>query len=256
MCLPLPSPHPSSNSNHPIPTRSWFFPGPGVVAAAADAGTAATIGIFIISGLLLQKGESLAAIRSTAAVTYGLTAILAITPLLAFAILRLPLRPREMALGLAVFACMPTTLSANVTLTTAASGNTAVALLLTVASNTLAVSRLPAWWWLGEGRTNAPAQAAERLRPPTVRLAAGPPPIDPQTLPPSPSTHLCSASSLLPLQVFTIPAMLSLVLGSGAAGVAAFDAAHLFRNLLKTVLLPLMTGAALQAVVPGARWAG
>lgn len=110
-------------------------------------GTYATTGIFIISGLLLQKGESLAAVRSTAAVAYGLTAILAVTPLLAFAALRLPLAPREMALGLAVFLTMPTTLSANVTLTTAAAGNTAVALLLTIASNTLGV-RAP---WGGAG---------------------------------------------------------------------------------------------------------
>ena len=123
----------------PSTARSWFFPGPGVAAASADVGTFATIGIFVVSGLLLQKGESLAAVRSTAAVAYGLAVILALSPLLAFGLLRLPLQPREMALGLAVFACMPTTLSANVTLTTAAAGNTAVALLLTVASNTLAV---------------------------------------------------------------------------------------------------------------------
>lgn len=103
-------------------------------------GVAATIGIFIISGLLLQRGESLAAVRSTTALAYGLTAILAVTPLAAFAMLRVPLQPPQMALGLAVFACMPTTLSANVTLTSAANGNTAVALLLTLVSNMLGVS--------------------------------------------------------------------------------------------------------------------
>jgi predicted Na+-dependent transporter len=52
------------------------------------------------------------------------------------------------------------------------------------------------------------------------------------------------------LQVFTIPPLLSLVLGSGA-GVANFDAAALFRNLVSTVLLPLLAGASLQAVIPG-----
>lgn len=50
--------------------------------------------------------------------------------------------------------------------------------------------------------------------------------------------------------MFTIPATLSLVLGSGA-GVANFEAARLFRNLVLTVLLPLLAGAAAQAVVPG-----
>lgn len=115
------------------------MPAAGTAAAAAGAGPAATIGIFFISGLLLQRGESLAALRSTVAVAYGLVTVLLITPLLALAIVRLPLQPPEVALGLAIFCCMPTTLSANVMLTTASGGNTAVALLLTIASNTLAV---------------------------------------------------------------------------------------------------------------------
>lgn len=115
------------------------MPKAGTAAAAAGAGPAATIGIFFISGLLLQKGESLAALRSTAAVAYGLITVLLVTPLLALGIVRLPLQPPEVALGLAIFCCMPTTLSANVMLTTVSGGNTAVALLLTIASNTLAV---------------------------------------------------------------------------------------------------------------------
>lgn len=117
----------------------WLFPGPGVAAANADAGLAATVGIFVISGLLLQRGETAAAVRATAALAYGLLAILAVTPLAAFAMLRLPVQPPEVALGLAIFCCMPTTLSTGVTLTVASSGNAAVALLLTVASNMLSV---------------------------------------------------------------------------------------------------------------------
>ncbi|KAL4858529.1 putative sodium/metabolite cotransporter [Chlorella vulgaris] len=167
----------------------WFFPAVGVAAAEANAQLVATVFIFIISGLLLQRGETAAALRATSALAYGLLAILAVTPLAAFGVLRLPLAPKEVALGLAVFCCMPTTLSTGVTLTVASSGNAAVALLLTVASNMLAV--------------------------------------------------------------FTIPPLLSLVLGSGA-GVANFDAAALFRNLVSTVLLPLLAGASLQAVIPGA----
>lgn len=56
------------------------------------------------------------------------------------------------------------------------------------------------------------------------------------------------------MQVFTIPVMLSLVLGS-AAGLASFDAMQLFSNLVTAVLLPLLAGAATQALVPGG-WAG
>ncbi|KAL4447317.1 hypothetical protein ABPG77_007350 [Micractinium sp. CCAP 211/92] len=171
-------------------TIGWFFPALGVAAAGAELHLGATIGIFVVSGLLLQRGEMLTALRSTAALAYGLVAILAATPLLALAVLRLPLQPPEMALGLAVFCCMPTTLSACVALTTASGGNAAVALLLTVTTNMLGV--------------------------------------------------------------FSIPSMLSVVLGSGA-GVASFDTLTLFRNLVLTVLLPLLGGAALQAIIPGAQ---
>lgn len=50
--------------------------------------------------------------------------------------------------------------------------------------------------------------------------------------------------------MFTIPVMLSLVLGS-AAGLTSFNAMDLFRNLVTAVLLPLMAGAATQALLPG-----
>jgi sodium/bile acid cotransporter 7 len=125
-------------------TLGWCFPAAGVAAAAANGQVAATIGIFVISGLLLQRGETAAALRATSALLYGMLAILAVTPLAAFGVLRLPLSPPEMALGLAVFCCMPTTLSTGVTLTVASSGNAAVALMLTVASNMLAVRLGPA----------------------------------------------------------------------------------------------------------------
>lgn len=227
------------------------MPKAGTAAAAAGAGPAATIGIFFISGLLLQKGESLAALRSTAAVAYGLITALLITPLLALGIVRLPLQPPEVALGLAIFCCMPTTLSANVMLTTVSGGNTAVALLLTIASNTLAVraagcacscagqwvaSRVPAAggaWPAGLAAHAAPHwSAGGSCAPGNIPQARA-------------SSHRLPAP-----QVFTIPVMLSLVLGS-AAGLTSFNAVELFRNLVTAVLLPLMAGAATQAVVPG-----
>lgn len=98
------------------------------------------LGIFFASGLLLQPS----ALESRAALAYGLVAILAAAPLLAFAVLRLPLQPPEMALGLAVFCCMPTTLSACVAITAVSGGSTAVARLLAVVTNMLGVSALQA----------------------------------------------------------------------------------------------------------------
>ena len=57
------------------------------------------------------------ALSAWGATLYGFVAILALTPLAAHAALALPLAPRELALGLAVFCCMPTTLSSGVSLT-------------------------------------------------------------------------------------------------------------------------------------------
>jgi sodium/bile acid cotransporter 7 len=152
------------------------------------------VGIFVISGLLLQRGETVAALRSPLALAFGLASILALTPAAALLCLALPLQPREVALGLAVFCCVPTTLSTCVTLTNACAGNAAVALLLVVASN-----------------------------------MAG---------------------------VFTIPVVLGAVLGAAGGAAPAFNPAALFRNLVATVLLPLLGGVALQLAVPGERVAG
>jgi sodium/bile acid cotransporter 7 len=75
------------------------------------------MGIFIISGLGLRRGEALRALSAWGAILYGFTSILFITPLAALVVLRLPLGLPELAFGLAVFCCMPTTLSSGVSLT-------------------------------------------------------------------------------------------------------------------------------------------
>jgi sodium/bile acid cotransporter 7 len=167
----------------------WLCPGPGTLAAARNLQTFSTIGIFTISGILLQKGEAVAALRSPVAIAFGIISTLFITPLAAFGVMRLPLHPPEMALGLAVFCCVPTTLSTCVTLSNACKGNSAIALLLVIVTNVLGV--------------------------------------------------------------FTIPAMLSLVLGGSAAGAASFDPTALFKSLVKFVLLPLLGGVVLQTTIPG-----
>ncbi|KAL4550462.1 hypothetical protein Ndes2526B_g08597 [Nannochloris sp. 'desiccata'] len=85
----------------------WLCPGPGTFAAARNLQTFSTIGIFIISGILLQRGEAAAALRSPIAIAFGILSTLLITPLAAFGVMRLPLHPPEMALGLAVFLLCP-----------------------------------------------------------------------------------------------------------------------------------------------------
>ena len=54
---------------------------------------------------------------SQGAYVLGLISILLLTPLASKAVLMLPLQPYELAVGLAVFCCMPTSLSANIALT-------------------------------------------------------------------------------------------------------------------------------------------
>lgn len=55
--------------------------------------------------------------NQSGAVAFGVASILFLTPLISLAVLRLPLQPPELALGLAVFCCMPTALSSGITLT-------------------------------------------------------------------------------------------------------------------------------------------
>jgi len=117
--------------------------GPGLVFARIGLQRFTTAGIFIISGLSMRGGETAEATRAVGAIAYGLAAILLLTPLAAFLVLRMPVQPEALVLGLAVFLCMPTTLSSGISLTTLARGNTALALLLTVASNMLGVLSIP-----------------------------------------------------------------------------------------------------------------
>lgn len=95
----------------------FLCPSPGIKAADAGLQTLTTTGIFIISGLNLKRGEATQALTAWGSILYGLATILLITPLAGFVALRLPLHPPELAFGLTVFCCMPTTLSSAVSLT-------------------------------------------------------------------------------------------------------------------------------------------
>lgn len=69
------------------------------------------------AGLQLRRTEGKEAMESRGACVLGLIAILLLTPLASKAILLIPLKPYELVVGLAVFCCMPTSLSANIALT-------------------------------------------------------------------------------------------------------------------------------------------
>ncbi|KAM3301069.1 putative sodium/metabolite cotransporter BASS4, chloroplastic isoform X1 [Capsicum chacoense] len=76
-----------------------------------------TFGIFIISGLTLRSDEVGAAAEAWPVGLFGLVSILFFTPFFSKIILLLKLQPQEFVTGLAIFSCMPTTLSSGVALT-------------------------------------------------------------------------------------------------------------------------------------------
>lgn len=102
-----------------------------------------TFGIFIISGLTLRSGDIGAAAEAWPVGVFGLVSILMITPYFSRAILQMQLHPQEFVTGLAMFSCMPTTLSSGVALTHLAGGNSALALAMTVISNMLGILIVP-----------------------------------------------------------------------------------------------------------------
>ncbi|KAF0934227.1 hypothetical protein E2562_023591 [Oryza meyeriana var. granulata] len=102
-----------------------------------------TFGIFLISGLTLRTKELGAAVEAWPAGLFGLASILLFTPFLAQFIMQIKFFPHEFITGLAMFCCMPTTLSSGVTLTQLVGGNTALALAMTVISNLLGIMIVP-----------------------------------------------------------------------------------------------------------------
>ena len=68
------------------------------------------------AGLQMRKGLATEALQYRGMFALGLVCILAMTPLIARLVLAAPIAPPEFAIGLAVFFCMPTSLSANIAL--------------------------------------------------------------------------------------------------------------------------------------------
>lgn len=119
------------------------FPRPGIYMAGLPTQYLAVSIIFICSGMLLRTSEIRSALTAWKATAWGGFSILFLTPLIgAFLAFRTPLAP-EFQLGLALFCCMPTTLSSGIALTVQARGNMALALLLTVLTNALGVFTVP-----------------------------------------------------------------------------------------------------------------
>ncbi|CAM8949071.1 unnamed protein product [Rhodiola kirilowii] len=118
-------------------------PSLGCVADKYYLSKFSTFGIFFISGLTLRNGDIGAAAEAWPVGLFGLGSILFLTPFASRLILLLRLQPPEFVTGLAIFSCMPTTLSSGIALTQLAGGNSALALAMTLISNLLGILIVP-----------------------------------------------------------------------------------------------------------------
>ena len=120
-----------------------LLPRPGQFMAQFPTQYVAVATIFVCSGLLLRTQDLRAALSAWSATVWGCLAILFITPAIGVTLaMQVPV-DGSFRLGLALFCCMPTTLSSGIALTGQARGNVALALLLTVLSNALGILTVP-----------------------------------------------------------------------------------------------------------------
>ena len=120
-----------------------IFPAPGRYFASLSTQYLAVGIIFLCSGLMLKTEEIYAAISAWRATLWGSLSILFITPVLgALLAFQTPLAP-SFQIGLALFFCMPTTLSSGIALTHQARGNVALAVLLTTLTNLVGIFTVP-----------------------------------------------------------------------------------------------------------------
>ena len=119
------------------------YPVPGRYMGGLPTQYVAVTAIFVISGLMLRTEEIQAAFSAWRATAWGSFSILFLTPVVGTALaFQVPL-DASFQLGLALFCCMPTTLTSGVALTGQARGNVALALLLTVSTNTVGIFTVP-----------------------------------------------------------------------------------------------------------------
>ncbi len=118
-------------------------PEPGMFMVRLPTQYVAVSIIFVCSGLMLRTDEMHAAFSAWRATAWGGLSILLLTPVIGATLAFQAPVEASFQLGLALFCCMPTTLTSGVALTSQARGNTALALLLTVLTNTVGIFTVP-----------------------------------------------------------------------------------------------------------------
>ncbi len=99
--------------------------------------------IFFIFGITLETSELKEALRNWKVWGMGVITILVLTSFTAYLFVNMDFQPVEFGIGLAVFACSPTSLSSAISLVIQAYGNGAMSLLLTVVTNLLGIITTP-----------------------------------------------------------------------------------------------------------------
>lgn len=120
-----------------------LLPAPGRFMAGLPTQHVAVAIIFVCAGLRLRTDEIRAALSAWRATAWGTLSILLITPFIGASLAATVPLAQEFQLGLALFFCMPTTLSSGIALTGQARGNVALALLLTVLTNIAGIFSVP-----------------------------------------------------------------------------------------------------------------
>lgn len=99
--------------------------------------------VFFISGLTLKVEDLKTVVKHKVPVLYSLITINFLTTLLSFGLIRIPYLIKDFAIGVTIFATVPTTLGVGVALTQLAKGDQILSLFLTVVSNLLGIVTVP-----------------------------------------------------------------------------------------------------------------
>jgi sodium/bile acid cotransporter 7 len=133
-----------------VATFALSYPYPGAYCSSLKSGGIGVIEfinnifVFLISGITLKIEELSDVIRNHKfTIIYGIATINFITTLLAFALIKIPFSTPEFAVGLTLFATVPTTLGVGVALTGISKGDQILSLFLTVSSNMLGIITVP-----------------------------------------------------------------------------------------------------------------
>ncbi|KNB44142.1 putative sodium metabolite cotransporter chloroplastic [Blastocystis sp. subtype 4] len=115
------------------------FPAPGLFLSDTIFTKFCVFMIFIISGLRLDISSVKEAMKYWIHFIAGVIFILIVTPVAGYFVLKIPLEPEELKIGIAVMCCAPTVLASSAILADQCGGSFPLALLLSVGTNLLGV---------------------------------------------------------------------------------------------------------------------